>query len=67
MITKDKVLPLSLPVKWHAFFKKPNRAMALSQVVALVMVNECVKFMKQNKACFQKIHVIALHTKNMMI
>ena len=48
MITNDKVMPLSLPVKRHAFVKKPNRAMTLSQVVhvALVVVNECVQFMK---------------------
>ena len=48
MITNDKVLSLYLPVKRHAFVKKPNRDMALSQVVhvALVVVNECVQFMK---------------------
>ena len=48
MITNDNVMPLNLPVKRRAFVKMPNRAMSLSQVlhVALVVVNECVQFMK---------------------
>jgi len=54
VIIKDKVLPLSLPVKRHAFVKKPNRAIAPSQVVALVVVNECVKFMNETKHVFRE-------------
>ena len=48
-MSKDKVfgfLPLSLSEKGHTFVKKPNRVIALSQVVTLVVVNKCVKFMK---------------------
>ena len=31
-------------VKGHNFVKKPDRVMSLCQIVALVMVNKCVKF-----------------------
>ena len=47
-------------VKGHNFVKKCHRVMALSQIIALVMVNKCVKFQTNsfnNKEVMTKVKV----------
>ena len=43
-------------IKEHNIVKKPSRVMALDQIVALVMVNKCVKF---HKICLDSFEIKA--------